>query len=578
MPSTASAVNCRVCHRPLRALLSISLGVGPICVKKARAEAATLMNQLRDPRASSTANFYQQYGLSQAELTLLAERSTRTAYLERIRHGRSTRPTTQQVVVAEDSRTRRTQNEPLTVEWITDDDAIIHSSGSDRHYHTNGQVCNCHQYRFRVAAHPENHPNGCRHMQAYHDALDEVQAHPDQHSHGIPAPMRRGRAVQPAIPVSEGTTQHPEIINPAMEITTPTREIVRPGFASIDITDEEMREQVLASWRENRAWDGIRMMENQAAFDALMEESEEEWEYVTDGSILGGTGNTFGIELEMEFASEGSWDRVARDLFNEGLSEYSRRQSYHTQGQLWVPTRDGSLINGGLEIVSPILQDRPEDWAQLKRVLEIAKFHGARVNQRTGCHTNIGAGPQDSRTFSWQRLGRAVMAHEATLYRMGGADSELYRERGNAGKHRGTNYVRPMPYDMSIHASDSPERARQKFGTNHEAMLNTTHGNRIEFRTPNGTLDFRQVQANVVVANAMMHQAATITNEHPLADTTPRFSETHEHFRRFSIDALSSDNPIRQESEEKAFRRFLDYLGHSVNRKAAAWLWKRGSI
>ena len=109
-------------------------------------------------------------------------------------------------------------------------------------------------------------------------------------------------------------------------------------------------------------------------------------------------------------------------------------------------------------------------------------------------------------------------------------------------------------------------------------MINTTHDNRIEFRYPNGSLDERQIQTQVIVANAMMHQAATITNGHPLSDTTPRFSERSEQIRRNDVVMKQADDPRRMEAEEKAFRRFLDFLGHPANRKAAAWLWKRGTV
>jgi len=566
MPSSTVSTACRVCHRPLRALISVALGVGPVCIKRAREAMATLQAQMRNSRASTTMSFEQQYGLSQEELRLLSERATRTAYLERIRNGRSTRPTTEQVVVTEDSRTRRTQNEALTVEWLTDDTALVHSSGSDRTYAVTEHSCTCENYRHYVVRHPEQRPNGCRHMAAYRGALGiAVHQHP---------------SIQPAdsVPTSEAMAR-PGIINPTPRIVDPTRAIVRPGFAGIDYTDEALREQVLAIWRENRAWDGVWMREDQAAFDRLMAETEEEWEYITDGSVLGGTGNTFGVELEMEFDRDGAWDRVARDLFSEGLSQFSSRQGYHTSGLLWIPTRDGSLNGGGLEIVSPVLQDRPEDWEQLRRVLEIAKFHGAKVNANTGCHTNVGAGPQDSRTFSWQRLARAAIAHEATLYRIGGANSEAYRNHQGPGKHRGTGYISPMASDLSFSGNASPETARQRIrSAGHTSMINTTHDNRIEFRYPNGSLDERQIQTQVIVANAMMHQAATITNGHPLSDTTPRFSERSEQIRRNDVVMKQADDPRRMAAEEKAFRRFLDFLGHPANRKAAAWLWKRGTV
>ncbi len=565
MPASSISTTCRVCHRPLRAAISVALGVGPVCVKRAREVMATLQAQMRDPSAGAIASFEQQYGLAQEELRLLSERTARTAFLERSRRGRSTRPTTEQVVVTSNSRTRRSQNETLNVEWITDDTALIHSSGSGRTYSVTEHSCTCRDYRYHVVRHPDQRPNGCRHMEAYRGALG-ILGH--QHTQ-----------IQPADNAQTSEAARPATITPNPQIVVATREILRPGFAGIDYTDEALREQVLSIWRENRAWDGVRMRDDQVAFERLMTEADEDWEYITDGSVLGGTGNTFGVELEMEFDRDGAWDLVARDLYNEGLSQYSSRQGYHTSGLLWIPTRDGSLAGGGLEIVSPVLQDRPEDWAQLRRVLEIAKHHGAKVSSRTGCHTNVGVGPQDSRTFSWQRFARATLAHEATLYRIGGANSEAYRNHQGPGKHRGTGYVSPMANDLSFSGNAMPETARQRIrSAGHTSMINTTHDNRIEFRYPNGSLDERQIQAQIIVANAMMHQAAVITNEHPLSDTTPRFSEHSDQIRRNDVAIRHPEDPRRIAEEEKAFRRFLDFLGHSANRKAAAWLWKRGTV
>ncbi|PWI55847.1 amidoligase family protein [Sulfoacidibacillus thermotolerans] len=554
-------VNCRVCHRPLRALLSIALGVGPVCVKRAREQMATLMTQMRNPNANAELSFQERYGMAEEELRLLSERAASTAYFERIRHGRSTRPSTEPIVVTEDSRTRRVRNEPTAVNWLTNDTALVRSEGSERGYAVTENSCTCEHYAHRVSRHPERYPNGCRHMDAYRQALGIAQAN----SQASETPETRE--------LSNQTVQS------APEIRIPVQRVAAPGFAAMRQADDHLRKEILETWKANRAWDGVRMTEDDAAFHRLLEEAEQEWEYVTDGSVLGGTGNTFGVELEMEFDERGDWDRVARDLFNEGLSQYSSRQGYHARSQagLWTPTRDGSLEDGGLEIVSPIMQDRPEDWEQLRRVLEIAKFHGAKVNAHTGCHTNIGTGPMDSRGFTWQRFARAAVAHEATLYRIGGADSEAYRQGLGAGIHRGTRYVQPMDALLRFSGSASMNTiARRISNAGHFSMINATNSGRIEFRTPNGTLDERQVQAQVMVANAMLHQAAVITNQHPLASSTPTFSEREKHFRR--ADLMQTRREESAAIEEQSFRRFLDFLGNPVDRKAAAWLWKRGNI
>lgn len=560
-------IACRVCHRPLRALLSISLGVGPVCVKRARKEMVTLMEQLHRSDANAEAPFFNRYGMTQEELRLLSERAAATAYFERVHHGRSPRPSTEQIVVTEDSRTRGTHNEPTAVDWLTSDTAIVRSEGSSHGYSVTEQSCTCEHYFYRVSRHPERYPSGCRHMDAYRQAVGIAQAH--SHDSHI-SPPTQGAETEVFLPTQPQT---------APEIFIPVQRVAVPGFAAMDRADDHLRKEILAAWKENRAWDGVRMTEDDAAFDRLLEEAEQEWEYVTDGGVLGGTGNTFGVELEMEFRGGGDWDRVARDLQHEGLSQYGSRQGYHARSPmgLWMPTRDGSLDGGGLEIVSPVMQDRPEDWEQLRRVLEIARFHGAIVNSRTGCHTNIGTGPMDSRGFTWQRFARAAVAHEATLYRMGGADSETYRQGRGPGAHRGTSYASPMDRRLHFSGNSSIAHIRRAItNEHHSSMLNATNNGRLEFRAPNGTLDERQVQAQVMVANSMLHQAAIITNRHPLANTTPTFSEQANHFRR--NDILTSSAVNRPAAEEQSFRRFLDFLGNPVDRKAAAWLWKRGSI
>jgi hypothetical protein len=74
----------------------------------------------------------------------------------------------------------------------------------------------------------------------------------------------------------------------------------------------------------------------------------------------------------------------------------------------------------------------------------------------------------------------------------------------------------------------------------------------------------------------MMHQAATITTRHPLDNTTPKFSARDQHLRYRELSRMSAE--AQEQAETENFKRFLDFLGHSVNRKAAAWLIKMESF
>jgi hypothetical protein len=157
---------------------------------------------------------------------------------------------------------------------------------------------------------------------------------------------------------------------------------------------------------------------------------------------------------------------------------------------------------------------------------------------------------------------------------MGGADSERFRTDGQPGRHRGTSYANPLSASLSFDGQVSAQEARRRLSSNSRyTILNATNVDgrgrpAIEMRYPNGTLDHRQIQAQVQVANAIVHQAAVIRNDSPLSEFSPRFGERDKHLR-------FSDRP-GAEQEERNFRAFLDVLGNPQDRLAATWLWLRG--
>ncbi len=621
-------------------------GVGPTCLKRQRSQMQNLtsslqrsgvirdlvrtgrmsMNQLdaletraRSQSASmfsgeATAEdrrlFFQVYGMSHQEMSLLSDEIVRTAYQER-RH--AVRPTQETVSV-------HAGTSDISVEWVTGHTAITHSE-SGNSYVVTPETCTCHDFFYRVRSHPERYPNGCRHMQALHSAQESVaqgqrdwdreiaeieqvlidyqtMSHEPGAAYAWNEAYRRARELHNAIPPGHESfaaaqelidnfgrmrrpsdalldalpqqEQTPEASSPSpAQPQNPPR--IRPLFATADLTDDAQREEILNTWRETRAFDGVWMMDDDAAFERLLEEAENEWDLVTDGSALGGTGNTFGTEFEMVFRTGSDASSAIRELYRDGLSQSAEQVGYHAtqRSGFWVPSRDGSLSGGyGVEFVSPVLQDRPEDWEQVAHVLEVAKRHGAAVNNTCGAHTNIGTGPMDSRTFNWQRLARAGIGHELTLYRIGGANSDQYRSVRQPGIHRGTGYASPFGSEIQIGENTDAVTARRRISNNSRyTLFNCTHDGRIEMRYPNATLDTRQVQAQVIVANAMVHQASVIKRTMPQDRTTPTLSDYAHHYRL----SRRSD-----EAEEQAFRRFLDYLGTPLERKAAAWLWKRG--
>jgi len=173
---------------------------------------------------------------------------------------------------------------------------------------------------------------------------------------------------------------------------------------------------------------------------------------------------------------------------------------------------------------------------------------------------------------------RIGVAFERQFYRMGAADAERYRREGLPGVHRGTRYAQPLPRNLSFGGGVSAAEARRRISAvdGRYTIFNTTNIDRvygrpaIEFRYPNGTLDHRQIQAQIQVANAVVHQAAVIRNDSPQSPFTPRFSEYDRHVCRF--------DDVSAEMEKQNFREFLDVLANPADRLAATWLWLRGRV
>lgn len=546
-----SAATCRVCHRPLRSRLSVLQGVGPVCSKKVRQALDQILQRVLRGEAEPEDQIA--YAMSPEERQRAVEARVRQVYLEQLRQHR--RPSRDPVTVEVESRTRGISREPTTVEWIDRDHAWVQSERGGR-YQVTEHACTCPDFTFRRSRDPELAHEGCRHMQALRLAREEVR---ERRREALR--MARLRRQQPQASVTVVTERHAEN---------------HPTFAQIDWTIEAERERVLDIWRRNRAWDGVYISRNDSAWEALKEQASREWEYRYE-NVLGGTGNTFGVEIEVQFDNSFSRERALRDLYNEGLTIGPQLRGYHSgDGRgFWKPERDGSLGTYGVEFVSPVLNDDPESWKQIERVTEILRHYGAYVDEHCGGHIHLGIAPLDHRTYSWQRLARIGVGYEKQLYRMGGANSVQYRNTGTPGIHRGSHYAQPLPRNLGFSGQVSAVEARRRISNGSRyTIFNTTNIDRtsgrpaIEFRYPNGTLDHRQIQAQIQVANAMLHQAAVIRNDSPQSEFTPRFSEESRHARWA--------NALTTEAEEKNFREFLDVLANPQDRLAATWLWLRG--
>jgi hypothetical protein len=260
-------------------LISIAQGVGPVCMKKVR----QLLQDMRDRflRGEAQPGYQNAYAMSPEELRSTAEAACREAYLERLRNRR---PTREPVTVGVDSRTRDIINEATTVEWIDRDHAHVESEGGGRYLVTE-QSCTCPDFVHRRSRNPQLAQEGCRHMQALRIASEQVAEN-----------RRMARRSRQAAPVT----------------VADSHETNRPTFAQIDWTVEAEREEVLNTWRERRAFDGVFISRDDAAWAAMQGQASQEWEYRYE-NVLGARATALESRLKCSFQI---WNSAMRPCRN----------------------------------------------------------------------------------------------------------------------------------------------------------------------------------------------------------------------------------------------------------------------
>ena len=227
-------------------------------------------------------------------------------------------------------------------------------------------------------------------------------------------------------------------------------------------------------------------------------------------NVIGDPNQTFGVEIEFDGADPNA---VARAFHAAGLASTPTLQSYHSgarQPGKWVVERD-STVTG--EIVSPVLRDTPETWAQLEQACSILRDHGARVTARTGGHVHVGADSagMDHDVDRFRRVASTCAWAEDLLYRLAAGSGRSGRQHRGAGN--GYRWCGPMGSGQFEQAQTLGELAT-RVGASHGVGLN--YGNildsrrTIEYRYFDSSLDPARLQANIKLACWITKRASTL--------------------------------------------------------------------
>jgi hypothetical protein len=226
-------------------------------------------------------------------------------------------------------------------------------------------------------------------------------------------------------------------------------------------------------------------------------------------NVIGDPNQTFGVEIEFDGADA---NEVARAFHAAGLASTPNLQGYHSHREpgKWVVERD-TTVNG--EVVSPVLRDTPETWAQLERACAILRENGATVTTRTGGHVHVGADSagMDHDVGRFRRVANACAWAEDLMYRLAAATGRGGRRHRGAGN--GYRWCGPMGAGQfeeaqSVNELASRVGASHGFGLNYGNLLDSRRT--IEYRYFDSSLDPARLQANIKLACWITKRASTL--------------------------------------------------------------------
>ena len=315
---------------------------------------------------------------------------------------------------------------------------------------------------------------------------------PDTSTPAPPAPSRarppRAQRSTPAPRTPRVTTSEP-----------PTRSTARQRY-------EEERARRQAEWAaaEHSSWstDEGGMDLFQAAYSAARErKANGEPAVPLDLDSPGIPGRKFGLEIEFNLLnrSAGVKDRIMSRMKEAGVLEPNAYwERYHgpsrqrrANGEEVFSIESDCTVDG--ELITPPLEDTPENWRKVATICQILKEEGAittahGANQPPGGHIHVSLGDFD----------HGVESHDSILQTWGEHNDTLWRlSSRHDGAHRDTRYCNPNNVHYGPH-SDVESIRRDNSG--HYTTINFEsvtggRGDHVEFRAWDETLDPGTIQA-----------------------------------------------------------------------------------
>ncbi len=259
---------------------------------------------------------------------------------------------------------------------------------------------------------------------------------------------------------------------------------------------------------------------------------------------------TFGVELETVSRLTDPLQSAAMavcDAYNLPYSVITTRSAYHAHevrlpdGRKWRCITDGSLSHGGCEIVTPPLT--VADLPDLKRVMHNLNQRGHKTDTSCGAHVHVGACDLDAPAL--RRLLNLFFSKQDLLLQSNGTQWSRshggYASAIQADWLNRVNRAKPATIPglarLWYGTEDWQGRAQFHYDDSRYQALNlhcffatidSPSKQTVEFRFFEGSLDYAQVEANVLLALSMVEMAAASKSASaktaPSQDENPRYT------------------------------------------------------
>jgi hypothetical protein len=209
---------------------------------------------------------------------------------------------------------------------------------------------------------------------------------------------------------------------------------------------------------------------------------------------------TFGVEIECVLKNTEDRDSLLGAIRATGVRAEDIHAYEHTRNShgVWIIKDDGSLVYGGVEVVTPILKGE-DGLADLRKVVAVIARY-AKIDKRCGLHVHHGASDLTGAAFIrlykvWERNQNVINYLVAPSRRNNGYCNAL----ADHFPDRYRNGCRPLDVRSEI-----PGRIGNAEGRAAVNFQSYTLRGTIEFRQHHGTLNIEKMIAWLVFTQACM--------------------------------------------------------------------------